>query len=286
MILDVLVSQRNDEVSLRLVRNPVNQRLNVRRNNKTPRRVEGLVQIPDHILCTKIQLAALNRQYAVFDVAELQAANLTHAKREPHRKQARQLNLCTTNHPDHLLSSRQLVHFRYLRRQRHIPLRIDTIHFQSGSDQILGFCDRLARFRRRLLVDRPLHHETVNLVNVQGHQRLQPVFEDVFIAVDRGRREYVLLAVNISSHSLSNRESALCCLYIPDELCRKLLCFPSCRCGDGFLFFFTLLVDSEIDLNPPVSGGHLFCICHSIYSFSQGIHHSPRYQYTPFPSNS
>lgn len=59
MILDVLVSQRNDEVGLGLVRNPVNQRLNVCRNHKPPRRVVGLVQIPNHILCTEIQLAPL-----------------------------------------------------------------------------------------------------------------------------------------------------------------------------------------------------------------------------------
>ena len=59
MILDVLVSLRNDEVGLGFVRDPVNQRLNVSRNYKPPRRVEGLVQIPDHILCTDIQLAAL-----------------------------------------------------------------------------------------------------------------------------------------------------------------------------------------------------------------------------------
>ena len=184
MILDVLVSQRNDEVGLGFVRDPVNQRLNVSRNHKPPRRVEGLVQIPDHILRTEIQLAALNRQDAVFDVAELQAAHLTHAKRKPHCQQTRQFDLCSANHPDHLLSSRKLVHFRYLRRQCDIPLRVDTVHFQRCTDQIFRFRDRLASLRCSLLVDRPLHHKAVNLMNVQRHQHLQPVFEDDLVAVN------------------------------------------------------------------------------------------------------
>ena len=184
MILDVLVSQRNDEFGLGLVRNPVNQRLNVRRNHKTPRRIVGLVQIPDHILRSEIELTPLNRQHSIFDVAELQAAHLAHAERQPHRQQTRKFDLRSANHPDHLLCGRKLVHFRNLRRQCDIPLWVDTVHLQGSTDQILGFCDRLACFRRRFLVDRPLHHETVNLVNVQRHQHLQPVFEDDLIAVN------------------------------------------------------------------------------------------------------
>lgn len=159
---DKSVGLRNNEVFGAAVRNCIDQRLNISRNHKPTSGIEGLVHIAHNILPAEIQLAALNRQYAVLDVAELQAANLAHTKRKPHGQQARQFDLCTANHVNDLFDGRQFLDVRNFRRQRDIEIRTDAVHLQCCYDQILCFSNRLPAHGHRILIDRSLQCEAAS----------------------------------------------------------------------------------------------------------------------------
>lgn len=71
VLLDHLIALRNNKVLVTLMRHRLNQTQQIRRKNKLPRGLIGLVDIADNILCIQIQLAPSDRQNAVFEIAEL-----------------------------------------------------------------------------------------------------------------------------------------------------------------------------------------------------------------------
>ena len=123
MLPDDLIVDRDNEILITFVRYRFDQLAQIFGHNQSAGRIVGLVYFPYNIFPTDVEFASPDCQNAVFIIAELQSAYFAHSQRKPECQHTRQLNICTSNHMNHLRSCRQIFHFRHFRRQRDIQIK-------------------------------------------------------------------------------------------------------------------------------------------------------------------